>query len=102
MLHSEWDIISSVHQLQQCFCPPPDLQHLKGHQDDGSPVDFLDLPSQLNIEANTLATNKFQEYGSVKSMVLFDLASGVKLNIGGRTITWQLSVAIHNQQHLGL
>jgi hypothetical protein len=63
-------------------------------------VEFLDLPSQLNVEANTLATKELHKYGRVKSQVPFDLASGVQLNIEGRTITQQLTTAIHNQQHL--
>jgi hypothetical protein len=32
-LHSEWDIVSSVHHLQSRFDPPPELSHVKGHQD---------------------------------------------------------------------
>jgi hypothetical protein len=82
------------------FRPPPDLQHVKGHQDAGTPIDFLDLPSQFNVEADTLATMELQEYGSIKEMVPFDPDSGIQLNINGCTITRQLTGAIHNQQHL--
>jgi hypothetical protein len=71
-----------------------------GHQDEGSPVEFLDLSSQLKVKAGTLATKELHKYGGVKSQVPFDPASGVQLSIAGRTIARQLSTAIHNQQHL--
>jgi hypothetical protein len=100
VLHSEWDIVSSVHQLQQEFDPPPDLQHLKGHHNDGTPIEFLELPSQLNVEADTLATTALHEYGSIKPIVPFNPSSGAQLTINGCTITRQFAKAIHNQQHL--
>jgi hypothetical protein len=59
VLHSEWDIVSSVHRLQQEFDPPPELQHVKGHQDNCTQIEFLELPSQLNVEADTLATTEY-------------------------------------------
>jgi hypothetical protein len=100
VLHSEWDIVSSVHRLQQDFDPPPELQHVKGHQDDGTQIEFLELPSQLNVEADTLATTALHEYGSIKPIVPFDPSSRAQLTINGCTITRQFAKAIHNQQHL--
>jgi hypothetical protein len=73
---------------------------VKGHQDDGVPVEFLELPSQLNVEADALATFALQEYGSIKPEVPFDPSVGVQLNINGCAITRQFHKAIHNQQHL--
>ena len=99
-LHSEWDIVSAVHRLHDLFSPPPDLIHVKGHQDDALSKDFLDLPSQLNVEADELATMELQEYGSIKSYVPFDPSTGALLTINGRTITRQLGPMIHNQHHL--
>jgi hypothetical protein len=66
--------------------------HVKGHQDNDAPYDFLDLSSQLNVDANTLATQELQEFGSPKPIVPIDLAAGVQLNING--------CMIHNQCHL--
>jgi hypothetical protein len=62
VLHLEWDMVSAVYCLQSSFHPLPDLQHIKGHQDDGTSVKFLDVPSQLNVVANRLATYDLQEY----------------------------------------
>jgi hypothetical protein len=70
VLHSEWDIVSAVHRLQSRFQPPPDLQHVKGHQDEGTSVEFLDVPSQMNVVADKLAIRppgirKYETYRSV-------------------------------------
>jgi hypothetical protein len=100
MLYLEWDLVSSIHGLQQQFCPPPDLQHVKGHQDNGVHVDLLDLPIQLNVEVDTLAMCELQEYGSVKPTVPFDPETGVHFGLDGRTVMHHLCAAIHNQQHL--
>jgi exonuclease III len=100
-LHSEWDIVSSVHRLQSLFRPPPELIHVKGHQDDSMHYDFLELQEQLNVDADKLATEELHEYSSIKSLVPFDPASGAQLNIAGKTVTRQLGTAIHNQHHLG-
>jgi hypothetical protein len=87
VLHSEWDIVSAVYCLQLSFHPLPDLQHVEGHQDDGTLVKFLDVPSQMNVVANKLATYDFQEYVSMKPIVPFDPMSGIQLNINGQTAT---------------
>jgi endonuclease/exonuclease/phosphatase family metal-dependent hydrolase len=100
VLHSEWDLVSSVHRLHLKFQSPPLLIHVKGHQDDGTPFEFLELPSQLNVEADKLATVEMLEYGSVKPIVPFDPDVGTQLQIDGITVTRQLGVAIHNKQHL--
>jgi hypothetical protein len=55
--------------LHSQFNLPPDLQHAKGHQDDGTPVNFLDAPSKMNVAADTLATYDLYEYGSTKSII---------------------------------
>jgi hypothetical protein len=78
----------------------PLLQHVKGHQDDSTPVEFLELPSQLNVEADALATMDLQEYGTIKSHVPFDPGAGIQLTIGSRTVTRQTMKVIHNQHHL--
>jgi hypothetical protein len=84
VLHLEWDIVSAVYHLQLSFHPLPDLQHVKGHQDDGTSVKFLDVPSQMNVVANKLATYDLQEYGSMKPIVPFDPMSGIQLSINGQ------------------
>jgi hypothetical protein len=100
VLHSEWDIVSAVYRLQSSFHPLPDLQHVKGHQqDDGTPVKFLDIPSRMNVVAIKLATYDLQEYGSMKPIVPFDPMSGIQLSFNGQTVTRRIHAAIHQQQH---
>jgi hypothetical protein len=99
-LHSEWDIVSSVHRLHSCFPSLPELLHVKGHQDDNIPAAFLDLPGQLNVEADKLATHALQELGSPKPYIPFDPSTEVLLTIDGRTVTRQLGATIHAQHHL--
>jgi hypothetical protein len=72
VLHLEWDIVSAVHRLQSWFQPLPDLQHVKGHQDEGTSVEFLDVPSQMNVVADKLATYSLQEYGSLIVCLVFN------------------------------
>jgi zinc-binding in reverse transcriptase/Endonuclease/Exonuclease/phosphatase family len=99
-LHSEWDIVSSVHRLHSRFPLLPELLHVKGHQDDNIPAAFLDLPGQLNVEADKLATHALQELGSPKPYIPFDPSTEVLLSIDGRTVTRQLGATIHAQHHL--
>jgi hypothetical protein len=99
-LHSEWDIVSSVHRLHSRFPSLPELIHVKGHQDDDTPADFLELPGQLNVEADALATQALHGLGSPKPYIPFDPSTEVLLTIDGRTVTRQLSASIHAQHHL--
>jgi hypothetical protein len=62
-------------------------------------VEFLDVPSQMNVEADKLATYDLQEYGSMKPIVPFDPMSGIQLSINGQTATRRIHAAIHQQQH---
>jgi hypothetical protein len=59
-LHSEWDIVSSIHSLHSRFPWLPRLIHVKGHQDNHLHKDNLDLPTQMNIEDDALATKALQ------------------------------------------
>jgi hypothetical protein len=93
--------VSNIYQptLHSRFKPLPALQHVKGHQDEGTPVEFLDVPSQMNVVADKLATYDLQEYGSMKPIVPFDPMSGIQLSISGQTVTRRIHAAIHQQQH---
>jgi hypothetical protein len=99
VLHLEWDKVSAVYRLQLSLHPLPDLQHVKGHQVDGTLVKFLGVPSQMNVVANRLATYALQEYGSMKPIVPFYFMSGIQLGINGQTVTRRIHAAIHQQHH---
>jgi hypothetical protein len=55
-LLSEWDILSVIMEFISQLPLPPVVQHVKGHQDQESPVTSLSLQAQLNCEADALAT----------------------------------------------
>jgi hypothetical protein len=85
-LHSEWDIVSSIHSLHSRFPWLPCVIHVKGHQEDHHHKDDPDLPTQMNIEANTLATKALQG-GVSQPIIPFDPATGAMLMIAGQVIT---------------
>ena len=99
-MHSEWDIVSTLHRLQLQFPILPSLTHVKGHQDTIYHNHNLALPAQMNVEADLLATLALQHWGSPKSVVPFDPLSYVMLSIKGRAVTRNLESAIRLQQHI--
>ena len=76
-LDAEWDLLISVHGLLSLFPVPPTVEHVKGHQDHTQSYDSLDIVSQMNVDADSLATVELKEYGSILPMVPFDPASQV-------------------------
>ena len=55
-LDAEWDLLISVHGLLSLFPVPPTVEHVKGHQDRTQSYDSLDIVSQMNVDADSLAT----------------------------------------------
>ena len=99
-MHSEWDIVSTLHLLHNKFHILPSLTHVKGHQDSKRHSSHLELPAQMNVEADMLATLALQNWGSPKSIVPFDPLSVVMLSIKGRAVTRNLESTIRLQQHI--
>jgi hypothetical protein len=58
----------------------PQLAHVPSHQDDHFRFEELDLPTQMNIEADALATKALQD-GRPQPVVPFDPACGAMLSI---------------------
>ena len=54
-----------VHQTRELLqkLKKVSLDHVKGHQDDSVPYEWLPLPAQLNVDCNTRAKSKMQETG---------------------------------------
>jgi hypothetical protein len=75
----------------------PTISHLLDHQDRHTDYDDLSLPSQLNVDADNLATFELDEFGSPKPVVPFDLSSLALLHIDGRTITCNIKSAIQHR-----
>jgi hypothetical protein len=99
-LHSEWDIVSSVHSIHEQFRWMPSLSHVPSHQDDHHSLQDLDLPTRMNIEADTLATRALQD-GRSQPVVPFDPACGAMLSICGKAVTRNIEATVQRAQHTG-
>jgi hypothetical protein len=97
-LHWEWDIVLAVHKVHSRFPWLPHLQHVKGHQDDHSNVEDLDLPTLMNIKADKLATVALKG-GKSRPIVLFDPSTGVMLTLGSTVITRQIESTTQQYEH---
>eukprot|EP00957_Ditylum_brightwellii_P125199 9544402-Ditylum_brightwellii.AAC.1 len=64
-----------------------DFKHVKGHQDDDTPYEELDLPAQLSIEVDFLAI-KYRTTKSMKCTKVMQLPiNKVQLHASDSTIT---------------
>lgn len=97
-LHSEWDIVSAIHTLHKEFQILPEIFHVPSHQDDHHRIQDLDLPTQMNIEADSLATKALQD-GTSQPIVPFDPSCGAMLSINGRAITRNLEATVQRHEH---
>jgi hypothetical protein len=60
-LQPDWDVVQQIASTIRQFPHPPHLVHVKAHQDDAATFNDLEVESQLNVRANTLA----KEYNSI-------------------------------------
>jgi hypothetical protein len=101
-LHSEFDVLATIHDLLRDFSLTPTIVHVKGHQDNHKPYEDLSLPAQLNCDADVLATNELLNYPTTCIHVPLLPPAIVQLTIGGTTITRKLGPTIRRQHGLGL
>ena len=83
-----------VHELLSIFPTIPTVEHIKGHQERIQSYESLDVISQMNVDADALATTELKEYGSILPTVPFDPVSQVLLHVNGRTVTYKLISAL--------
>ena len=68
-LQADWDILVEIcHALEKR--PGLTFQHIKGHQDRKTQYSRLSLLAQLNVDADCLASDYQEEYGSARPQVL--------------------------------
>jgi hypothetical protein len=89
-LHSEFDMLATIHDLLRDVSISPTVSHVKGHQDDHKPYEDPSLPAQLNCDADVLATNELQNYPTTCIHVPLLPPATVQITIGGTTITRKL------------
>eukprot|EP00957_Ditylum_brightwellii_P077786 5911155-Ditylum_brightwellii.AAC.1 len=49
-LDPDWDIIAQICSVLQSSSIEDEFIHVKGHQDDETPYEQLDLPARMNID----------------------------------------------------
>ena len=101
-LHSEYDVLATIHFLLQAFPQLPTISHVKGHQDDDTDYEDLSLPAQLNCDADVLATAELRDYPTTCTHVPLLPPAQTQLSIGGITVSRKLAPTIRRQNGLRL
>jgi hypothetical protein len=101
-LHSEFDVLATIHALPRDFLLPPEIQHVKGHQDDHRAYEDLPLPAQLNCDVDVLATKEWTKLPTTCIHVTLLPPVKVQFTISGTTVTRKLGPTIRRQHGLGL
>jgi hypothetical protein len=85
-LEHDWDIRNEIKATLKLIGRPNSFRHVKGHQDNGQSVESLDLPAQLNVEADREANAFRAAYPAHRPLVPRLGHNKAQLHIGGRTI----------------
>lgn len=95
-LDAEWDLLVSVMELLANFPTPPSVNHIQGHQDRHCDYNSLDLISQMNVDADALASYELAEYSMIHPIVPFEPTSLVLLH----TVTHNIEAAVRDKLFL--
>ncbi len=98
VLHSEYDVVNQIFRLLQEYTATPEINHVKGHQDNKIPYVSLPLPAQLNVDADSLATKELHDRPNLIHHVPLFPDSKVQLLLSGTSVTRNLSGAIRKHQ----
>ena len=102
-LHSNIDLLATIHVLLKDFLLPPEIQHAEGHQDNHKAYEDLPLPAQLNCDADVLTPDEWTNFQTACTHVPLLPPAKVQLTIDGTTVTRKRGPTICRQQHgLGL
>jgi hypothetical protein len=85
-LEADWDLRNEIKATLKLIGRPHTFSHVKGHQDSGTSVESLDLPAQLNVEADHGANAFRAAYPAHRPLVPRLGHNRAQLHIGGRTI----------------
>lgn len=88
-LEADWDIRNEIKATIKLIGRPTSFLHVKGHQDSGRAVATLDLPAQMNVEADHAANSFRSDYPTHRPRVPRLGHNSAQLHINGRTINGQ-------------
>jgi hypothetical protein len=98
VLHSEYEVVNQIFRLLQAYTITPEINHVKGRQDNKIPYSSLPLPAQLNVETGGLATKELRDQPNLIHHVPLIPGSKVQLLLSSTSITRNLSGAICKHQ----
>ena len=90
----EWDVLQAIITKLRSFSVRPKLCHVKGHQDDKVPYHLLELPAQLNVDADELAGNFNYSPRQQPTEVPLITGNSVQVHLPQGTITSKLKQVI--------
>jgi hypothetical protein len=86
-LASEYDLESGIVDILQRLPVKFACLHVKGHQDDDSPIEDLPWEAQMNCHTDAYATDYLDNWSEPSKLVPFIPASKASISIAGATIT---------------
>jgi hypothetical protein len=85
-LQADWDLRNEIKATLKLIGRPNSFSHVLGHQDNGQSFESLDLPAQLNVEADREANAFRADYPEHRPLVPRLGHNRSQLHIHGRTI----------------
>ena len=96
-LAAEWDLLIEIWRSLEIFDSEmhPTFTHIKGHQDAKKPYHKLDLPAQLNVDADQLASEYIRNNPDLDYSTVHLLPhAGLQLQFPTGTLTYKLKRAL--------
>jgi hypothetical protein len=96
---SDWDIVEAIVQTLRASPINVIFEHVKGHQDEETPLEELGLLAQLNVEADQYAGEHRTSKGKYRPLIPLQPTRPVALDIHGKTIHRGFKSAIREAMH---
>jgi hypothetical protein len=97
---ADWDLLQAIAStFKRISSTPLHVHHTKGHQDCTRDVTTLSLPTQLNVEADGLATDFNAPLTIPLPEIPFDPMTKIQLAVGRKTVTSHLQSHVRYQLH---
>jgi hypothetical protein len=95
-LSSDFDLESGILELINTLSISFQYLHVKSHQDDDTEIHLLPWAAQMNVHADSLATDFLDNYAEPSKLVPFIPASQASLTIHGETITRRFATRLRH------
>ena len=96
VLCPDWDVLREI-QVSMKQLPQVNLQYVKGHQDESTAVARLPLLAQLNVEADAIAGEFQDSYGSDRPFVMMMTHTKAQFTTRHGTVTRQYEATIRRE-----